>query len=106
MWLSTLIHIIFLQFLHMKNSDTAAVIKTSDQTDNINYQKYLLLSSFQQQNYTRKFIVDVLWLGISELSKSKLSENIIQNKHCLTTLQNYYQGVTRTFELWALKSKL
>ncbi|XP_075210583.1 nose resistant to fluoxetine protein 6-like [Lycorma delicatula] len=58
------------------------------------------MTSINQQNHTSKFIVDVLWNSISELSKDKLSGNMT---HCLTTLQNYYQAVIKPHELWALK---
>ncbi|XP_075210578.1 nose resistant to fluoxetine protein 6-like [Lycorma delicatula] len=100
MLLSIIIHITFLQILHLSNADSSELVQTVDPIDTTNHQKYLIMTSINQQNYTRKFIVDVLWNGISELSKNKLSGNMI---HCLTTLQNYYQAVIKTHELWALK---
>ncbi|XP_075211143.1 nose resistant to fluoxetine protein 6-like [Lycorma delicatula] len=100
MLLSIIIHISFLQFQHLSNADSAELMQIVDPIDTTNYQKYLFMTTISQQNYTRKFIVNVLWNGISELSKHKFSGNMT---HCLTKLENYYQAVIKTHELWALK---
>ncbi|XP_075209807.1 nose resistant to fluoxetine protein 6-like [Lycorma delicatula] len=100
MLLSIIIHISFLQFQYLSNADSAELMQIVDPIDTTNYQKYLFMTTISQQNYTRKFIVDVLWNGISEISKNKFSGDMI---HCLTTLKNYYQAVVKTHELWALK---